>query len=298
MSNPLYDSLFGIYAGKTTPFLTLIDGRIITHRDFLTMAAQIAHVLKSHGLEPGDRVAVQVSKSPEALALYAACVQSGMVFIPLNTAYTVDELSYFIENSGASLIVCDGRSEGKLTELAQNLGAKVATLNADGSGTLIEAASAMPESFTTVSRAADDLAAFLYTSGTTGRSKGAMLTQDNLLSNAITLAKEWRFTETDVLLHALPIFHTHGLFVATNIMLASGGSMIFMPKFDLDTIVERLPAATSMMGVPTFYTRLLGDARFTRDLTAHMRLFVSGSAPLLAETHVQFEERTGHRILE
>ena len=298
MSNPLYDILFGIYAGKTTPFLTLIDGRIITHRDFLTMAAQIAHVLKSHGLEPGDRVAVQVSKSPEALALYAACVQSGMVFIPLNTAYTVDELSYFIENSGASLIVCDGRSEGKLTELAQNLGAKVATLNADGSGTLIEAASAMPESFTTVSRAADDLAAFLYTSGTTGRSKGAMLTQDNLLSNAITLAKEWRFTETDVLLHALPIFHTHGLFVATNIMLASGGSMIFMPKFDLDTIVERLPAATSMMGVPTFYTRLLGDARFTRDLTAHMRLFVSGSAPLLAETHIQFEERTGHRILE
>ncbi|MEL6734596.1 MAG: malonyl-CoA synthase [Pseudomonadota bacterium] len=298
MPNPLYDSLFGVHAGKTTPFLKLIDGAVITHSDFLAMAAQIAHVLKSHGLESGDRVAVQVAKSPEALALYAACVQSGMVFIPLNTAYTVDELSYFIENSGASLIVCDSRNEGKLAELAKNSEAKVDTLNADGSGLLMEAARAMPESFSTVTRSADDLAAFLYTSGTTGRSKGAMLSQSNLLSNSTTLAKEWHFTDADVLLHALPIFHTHGLFVATNVMLASGGSMIFMPKFDLDAIIERLPEATSMMGVPTFYTRLLGDARFTRELTEHMRLFVSGSAPLLAETHIQFEERTGHRILE
>ena len=298
MPNPLYDSLFGVHAGKSTPFLRLLDGHVVTHRDFLAMAAQIAHVLKSHGLEAGDRVVVQVAKSPQALALYAACAQSGVVFIPLNTAYTVDELSYFIENSGASLIVCDRSNAGELTELAENLGAKVDTLNADGSGLLMEAAGTMPDSYSPEPRSDDDLAAFLYTSGTTGRSKGAMLTQHNLLSNAMTLAKEWRFTEADVLLHALPIFHTHGLFVATNVVLASGGSMVFMPQFDLDAVLEWLPEATSMMGVPTFYTRLLSDARFTRERAAHMRLFVSGSAPLLAETHVRFEDRTGHRILE
>lgn len=298
MPNPLYDCLFGVHAGKTTPFLKLVDGGVISHNDFLTTAAQIAHVLQAHGLNPGDRVAVQVAKSPEALALYTACVQSGLVFVPLNTAYTVEELSYFVEDSGASLIVCDQRNEAALKTLANTLGAAVDTLNADGSGSLMNATETMSARFPTISRDADDLAALLYTSGTTGRSKGAMLTQKNLLSNAMTLVNEWRFTQTDTLLHALPIFHTHGLFVAINVMLASGGSMIFMPKFELDTIIEKLPTATSMMGVPTFYTRLLGDARFTRDLTKHMRLFVSGSAPLLAETHNRFEERTGHRILE
>ncbi len=298
MANPLYDGLFGIHAGKSTPFLRLLDGQTVTHQDFLATSARIANVTTQIALAPGDRVAVQVEKSPEALALYAACAQAGLVFLPLNTAYTVDELSYFIENSGASLIVCDGKSEEKLGEVAGSLGARVETLNADGSGSLMDRAREMPERFDTVDRQGEDLAAFLYTSGTTGRSKGAMLTQNNLLSNARTLAEIWRFTAEDVLLHALPIFHTHGLFVATNVTLAAGGSMIFMPKFDLDEIIASLPEATTMMGVPTFYTRLLDDERFTRDLAAHMRLFVSGSAPLLAETHVQFEERTGHRILE
>ena len=298
MHNPLYDSLFGVHAGKSTPFLRLAEGEVITHEAFLAMAARIAHVLVQHGVSPGDRVAVQVAKSPQALALYAACAQAGVVFIPLNTAYTVEELSYFVENSGASLIVCDQRSAADLTPLAETVGARIETLNADGSGQLMAAAQAMPSEFETVARRGDDLAAFLYTSGTTGRSKGAMLTQDNLLSNCKTLTQAWRFTETDVLLHALPIFHTHGLFVATNIILACGGSMFFMPKFDVDEIIRYLPDVTSMMGVPTFYTRLLGDARFTADLTRHMRLFVSGSAPLLAETHNQFEARTGHRILE
>lgn len=298
MANPLYDGLFGIHAGKTTSFLRLPSGQVITHQDFLATGAQIANVMMQIGLKPGDRVAVQVEKSPEALALYAACAQAGLVFLPLNTAYTVDELGYFIENSGASLIVCDAGSEAKLGDIANALGARIETLDADGSGTLMDQAYVMPVSFPTVDRQGDDLAAFLYTSGTTGRSKGAMLTQNNLLSNAQTLVKEWRFTPDDVLLHALPIFHTHGLFVATNVTLAAGSSMIFMPKFDLDQIIGRMPDATTMMGVPTFYTRLLEDARFTKDLAAHMRLFVSGSAPLLAETHVQFEERTGHRILE
>jgi malonyl-CoA/methylmalonyl-CoA synthetase len=298
MANPLYDGLFGIHAGKTTPFLHLVDGQVITYQDFLTTSAQIANVTAQLDLNPGDRVAVQVEKSHEALALYVACAQAGLVFLPLNTAYTVDELSYFIENSGASLIVCDGKSEAELSAVAEELGAQIKTLNADGSGTLMAQARTMPKSFSTVERQGEDLAAFLYTSGTTGRSKGAMLTQNNLLSNAQTLVKEWRFNADDVLLHALPIFHTHGLFVASNIMLAVGGSMIFVPKFDLDQIIDWMPKATSMMGVPTFYTRLLGDSRFTRELAEHMRLFVSGSAPLLAETHAQFEKRTGHRILE
>ncbi len=298
MANPLYDGLFGAHAGKDTPFLHLLDGSVITHKDFLSTAAQIARLTTQLGLKPGDRVAAQIEKSPEALALYAACAQAGLVFLPLNTAYTVDELTYFIENSGASLIVCDTRSEENVALIGAQLSARVETLNADGSGSLMEKASAMPVSFDTVDRDGEDLAAFLYTSGTTGRSKGAMLTQNNLLSNAETLVEEWRFTSDDVLLHALPIFHTHGLFVATNVSLAAGSSIIFMPKFDLDEIILLMPQATTMMGVPTFYTRLLNDDRFTKELTEHMRLFVSGSAPLLAETHVQFEQRTGHRILE
>ena len=298
MANPLYDNLFQRNAGRTDVFLHLPDGAAITYRGFLGTTARIAHALTEAGLATGYRVAAQVEKSPEALALYAACVQAGLVFLPLNTAYTVEELSYFIENSGARLVVCDAGREEALAPIVARLGAELDTLNGDGSGSLTDRAKDMPATFPTVPRSADDLAAFLYTSGTTGRSKGAMLTQRNLLSNAETLVDYWRFTGGDVLLHALPIFHTHGLFVATNITLIAGGSMIFLPKFDIDKVIALLPKATAMMGVPTFYTRLLDDDRFTRDLVAHMRLFVSGSAPLLAETHIRFEERTGHRILE
>ncbi len=298
MANLLYDSLMGKHAGKPTPFLHLPDGGIVTHAQFLARAAQLANAISAMGLKPGDRLAMQVEKSPEALALYAACVQAGVIFLPLNTAYTVNELAYFIENSGARLIVCDSAKKDGVAPMAGPLDARVETLDADGTGSLMTAAQGQPETFETVARGADDLAAFLYTSGTTGRSKGAMLTQGNLLSNTEVLVDHWRFSGDDVLLHALPIFHTHGLFVATNIILATGGAMIFLPKFDVDQVIEWLPKATAMMGVPTFYTRLLDDARFTGDLVGHMRLFISGSAPLLAETHVQFEERTGHRILE
>ncbi|WP_282170545.1 malonate--CoA ligase [Ruegeria atlantica] len=298
MGNPLYDRLFGIHAGKDTPFLLLPDGQTITHAAFLDTAARIANALNGYELEPGDRVAVQVEKSPEALALYAACAQTGLIFLPLNTAYTSGELCYFIENSGAALVVCDAAKQAELTPIAEAQNARLETLNADGSGSLMRRALGMLPAFEPVKRTEGDLAAFLYTSGTTGRSKGAMLRQANLLSNAETLVDEWRFTQDDVLLHALPIFHTHGLFVATNIILASGGSMLFLPKFDLDDILRLMPNATSMMGVPTFYTRLLADDRFTGDLAQHMRLFISGSAPLLAETHERFEDRTGHRILE
>ncbi len=298
MANPLYDHLFGVHAGKETPFLHLPDGQVITHAGFLDMTARISNALSGFRLEVGDRVAVQVEKSPEALALYAACAQSGLIFLPLNTAYTVAELTYFIENSGAKLLICDAGKEDELAAVTKKFDTRLETLNADGSGSLMRRALGMLTAFEPAKRSSEDLAAFLYTSGTTGRSKGAMLTQANLLSNAGVLAQEWRFTKDDVLLHALPIFHTHGLFVATNVVLASGGSMIFLPKFDLDDILRLMPKATSMMGVPTFYTRLLGDDRFTGELTAHMRVFISGSAPLLAETHEFFERRTGHRILE
>ncbi|MEW9920930.1 malonyl-CoA synthase [Marimonas sp. MJW-29] len=298
MTNPLYDTLFGAHAGKSEAFLHLADGSIWSYEDFLGKVAQIAHAITQAGLAPGDRLAAQLEKTPQALALYGACVQAGVVFLPLNTAYKTSELAYFIENSGAKLVLCDETKRADLAPLAESYGARIETLNADGSGSLSEAAKDLPLQFDTVARAPDDLAAFLYTSGTTGRSKGAMLTQNNLLSNAETLVDYWHFSSDDVLLHALPIFHTHGLFVATNVILAAGGAMIFLPKFDLDQMIAALPKATTLMGVPTFYTRLLDDPRFTAELVADMRLFVSGSAPLLAETHKAFEARTGHRILE
>ena len=298
MANPLYDALFGRHRGQTSPFLHLPDGRTITHDAFLRTSARYANVFASTGLVAGDRVAVQIGKSPDALALYAACVQAGLVFLPLNPAYTPAEVEYFVSNSGARLLVCDPAQAYALATVASNAGAKLETMDTTGRGTLRDLAKDQPDEFTTVDRSADDLAAFLYTSGTTGRSKGAMLSQQNLLSNAQTLTDTWQFTKADVLLHALPIFHTHGLFVATNIMLLAGGAMIFLPKLDVDQLIRFMPQATALMGVPTFYTRLLGSDDFTAGLTAHMRLFVSGSAPLLAETHRQFEERTGHRILE
>ncbi len=226
------------------------------------MAARLSNTLVSLGLEPDDRVAVQFKKSPRALALYAACAQSGLVFLPLNTADTTAELAYFLENSGAALVVCDPSKQPGLEPIAQTQDARIETLAADVSGSLMRRAIGMLPAFEPVARDIDDLAAILYTSGTTGRSKGAMLTHGNLLSNAETLVAEWQFSEQVVVLHALPIFHTHGLFVASNAVLASGGSMIFLQKFDLDHVLRLMPQATTMMGVPTFYTHLLGDERF------------------------------------
>ncbi|MEM9044187.1 MAG: malonyl-CoA synthase [Pseudomonadota bacterium] len=298
MPNPLYDALLSPHLGQETPFLTLTDGGPVSHDRFLKLSAQISHALVAEGAKTGDRVAVQVAKSPEALAIYAACIQAGLIFLPLNTAYTPAEVDYFVDNAEARLLICDPSAERALAPIAHRVGAKTLTLASDGAGSLLALAADQPQVFDTVDRVETDLAAFLYTSGTTGRSKGAMLSQGNLLSNAQTLVDYWRFTQEDILLHALPIFHTHGLFVASNIQLLTGGQMIFLSRFDTDEVIRWMPKATTMMGVPTFYTRLLADPRFTGDLTAHMRLFISGSAPLLAETHHQFEERTGHRILE
>ncbi|SFC02695.1 malonate--CoA ligase [Tropicimonas isoalkanivorans] len=298
MPNPLFDALFAPHMDKETPFLVLPDGAELTHGAFLRMASRFANALTDVGLRPGDRLAVQVDKSPEALAVYAASVMSGLVFLPFNTGYTAHEVCYFIENSGARLVLGRGDSREVLHTDCDQLGVRYETLEADGSGSFAELARGLSDRFEPADREESDLAALLYTSGTTGLSKGAMLSQQNLLSNAQVLKDVWHFNREDVLIHALPIFHTHGLFVATNIMLLAGGSMIFLPRFDLNAVLETLPRATALMGVPTFYTRLLDHPEFTRDRCANMRLFIAGSAPLLAETHRAFEERTGHRILE
>ncbi|MEM9392762.1 MAG: malonyl-CoA synthase [Pseudomonadota bacterium] len=298
MANPLFDTIFGQHAGSLAPFLRLPDSGVQTYAAFLAEAARHANALKAKGVQPGDRVAVHIPKTPAALALYAGCLQAGAVFLPLNTAYTPAELDYFIDDSQAVLFVCDPSEADALRPLATQAGCALETLDAAGSGSLARLAAEQPDHFSPVDRDEGDLAALLYTSGTTGRSKGAMLTQRNLLSNAQALVETWKFESDDVLLHALPIFHAHGLFVATNTLALAGGSLIFLPKFSTDEAIDRLPEATSMMGVPTFYTRLLDSPAFTPELVAHMRLFISGSAPLLAETHTRFEERTGHRILE
>lgn len=296
VKNPLHDALFAPLAGRDSRFLILQDGSELSGRAFHGLIARAANALIAAGVRPNDRVAVQIAKSPEALAVYAATVSIGAIFLPLNTAYTPSEVGYFLDNATPALFLCDPGKAGALAGVAAQT--SLMTLDGKGGGSFGAAMAGAGDSFTPVARTEGDLAAILYTSGTTGRSKGAMLTHRNLLSNAEVLADLWRFTARDVLLHALPIFHTHGLFVASNIALLTGGAMIFLPGFDLETVLRLMPQATAMMGVPTFYTRLLDAPRFDRALTAHMRLFVSGSAPLLAETHRTFEARTGHRILE
>ena len=298
MTNPLYDRLFGCHEKSTATFLRLPDGSVITYAAFIEMAGRLAEVLVSQGLKPGDRLAVQVGKSPEALALYAAAVRAGVVFLPLNTAYTVQEMEYFITDSDARMVVTGAVTAEALQPITEKAGRILMLLNTDGSGSLMDAAAAMTGDIAPASRKIDDLAALLYTSGTTGRSKGAMLTQGNLLSNAEVLVDLWQFTARDRLIHALPIYHVHGLFVATNVMLLAGGEMIFMPGFDAEAIIDAMEGATTLMGVPTFYTRLLDNPRLGHQAASGMRLFISGSAPLLASTHEDFTARTGQRILE
>ncbi len=286
-------------ASPQKTFIRPPAGATLTYGDMLGRTAQLANTLVRRGVQPGDRVAVQVEKTPENFLLYLAALRAGAVYLPLNTAYTLAELDYFIGDAEPALVVCDPSKRAGIGEIAARRGVRaVETLDADGQGSLSAAAARAPADFADVARAHGDLAAILYTSGTTGRSKGAMLTHRNLSSNAETLCEYWRFTAADVLLHALPIYHTHGLFVAGNTVMLAGGSMIFLPKFDADEVMRLLPHATAMMGVPTFYTRLLKHPGLTREACAHMRLFTSGSAPLLAETHTGFRRRTGHAILE
>lgn len=298
MNANLFDRLERSITDLTQTAITTPTNETVSYAGLIALSGRLANVLAARGVKPGDRVAVQVEKSVPALVLYLATVRAGAVYLPLNTAYTLAELEYFIGDAEPSLVVCDPSKREGIEHLAAKVGAAVETLDAAGQGTLIDAAADTPETFDTVQRAGDDLAAILYTSGTTGRSKGAMLTHDNLVSNALTLIEAWGFTANDVLIHALPIYHTHGLFVASNVILFSGASMILLPKFDADEVLGLMPRATSLMGVPTFYVRLLQHPGLIREATSGMRLFVSGSAPLLAETHREWSARTGHAILE
>ncbi|HKE96082.1 MAG TPA: malonyl-CoA synthase [Povalibacter sp.] len=277
--------------------LETTDGRRFSYCDFDALSGRLAAALALRGVVAGDRVAAQVDKSAEAVALYMACLRLGAVFVPLNTAYTLVELDYFLGDSSPRVAVVRPQMLGEASSLHR--GVRFETLTAGGDGSLTELAAgcaAKPHDPAVRNPAA--LAALLYTSGTTGRSKGAMLSRGNLATNAATLAHSWRFTTTDVLLHALPIFHVHGLFVAINAVLASGSSMLFLPRFDAEEVVRLLPRCSVFMGVPTFYTRLLQQPALNRETTRNMRLFVSGSAPLLPETHREFRERTGYSILE
>jgi malonyl-CoA/methylmalonyl-CoA synthetase len=273
-------------------------GRTYSYMEALDETSRMARCLSDLGLKPGNRVTVQVEKSPEAVWLYLACLRGGYIFHPLNTDYQLDELVYFVKNAGPSVIVCDPAKEQLFGELVAGKSCEVLTLNSRGKGSFNDAIQETAPDFSTVSRKADDIAVLLYSSGTTGLPKGAMLTHGNLAANTQTLVTSWGFTSEDRLLHALPIYHAHGLFVALGCALMSGSSMAFLPQFNVADVVTAIPGCTVMMGVPTFYTRLLNDARLDKELCANMRLFVSGSAPLLAESFAAFEARTGHRILE
>lgn len=282
-----------VAAHPSKPVFELADGSIITYGDLLKTTQQIAAALHTAGVSRGDRVAAQVEKSPQAIAAYLAVLQLGALYLPLNTAYTDAELRYFIDDAKPTVMLVDPSREADINALAPGL--IVRTLDRHGRGSLTET-SARRTAVEPIHGC--DEAAILYTSGTTGRSKGAVLTQENLASNCVALLEAWEFTGQDRLIHALPIFHIHGLFVAANMTLVAGATMLWMETFDAEEVIELFPKATVLMGVPTFYTRLLASEHLTAGATSTMRLFVSGSAPLLAADHAAFTERTGHQILE
>ena len=298
MSDNIFDVLSGSIADEAAMAIETDAGQRLSYGDLLALSGQMANALVELGLRPGDRLAAQVEKSTEAIILYLATVRAGGVFLPLNTAYTAAEMQYFLTDAEPAIFVCDPTRQGELGAAAKAAGARILTLDANGGGSLAVAAARTGTDFATIARERDDLAALLYTSGTTGRSKGAMLTHGNLVSNALTLREAWHYGPSDILIHALPIFHTHGLFVATNVTLLSGASMILLRKFDPARILALMPRTSVLMGVPTFYVRLLDEAGLTREAAASMRLFISGSAPLLEDTHRRWQERTGHAILE
>jgi len=275
------------------------SGRSYSYQDIDHESARLARFLTELGVHPGDRVSVQVAKSPAALSLYLACLRGGFVFHPLNPGYQPAELEYFLGDAAPTVVICDGAKKDVIRSLADQAGIEhVFTLNGDGKGSLIDESQNVSAEAMLIPREEDDMAALLYSSGTTGVPKGIMLTHANLLSNTESLLAAWEFNEQDRLLHALPIFHVHGLFVAIGCVLLSGASMRWLDAYDPAAVIQGLSECSVMMGVPTYYTRLLNEADFTADVARNVRVFISGSAPLLQETFVAFEERTGHRILE
>ncbi len=291
MNNNIFQHFFDAPKNPTNHFIETDKRASFTYSDIFNLSGQIANTLVASGLKPDDRVAAQVEKSVTALALYLAVVRCGAIFLPLNTAYTESEMTYFLDDAEPRILVCDPvrPMSGNFTTL---------TLSANNTGSLVDLAQFQSAKFETIHRSLDELAAILYTSGTTGKSKGAMLSHGNLLSNAKSLVKIWRFTSDDILIHSLPTYHTHGLFVATNTIMLAGAAMIYLPKFDARQIINLMPRATTLMGVPTFYTRLLDHPHLNQERVKNIRLFISGSAPLLAETHKEWSTKIGHAILE
>ncbi len=299
MTENIFAILESRVAASERPFLTDGAGAVVTYGALLRGARQYAQALTSLGAQPGDRIAVQTDKTVHSILLFFGTLAAGCVYLPLNTAYTAHEVKYFLEDAGPAILVCSAESLPELEPIAARAGVRrVMTLDSGDIGTIVDLAAGQEASFAAVARSADDLAAILYTSGTTGLSKGAMLSHGNLLSNALTLIDAWRISSDDCLLHALPIYHTHGLFVGAGTMALAGASMIYLPRFDAPEILRRLPAATMFMGVPTFYSRLLAQPGFDGTLVSNIRVFISGSAPLSAQTHRDFQSRTGHAILE
>ena len=301
----MLDNLFELFrsrfpADRSQTFIEVPGGATLSYGDLEAATGRYAHALTGAGVAPGDRVAVQVDKSAEAVVLYLACMRAGAILLPLNTAYQSDELEYFLSDAVPTAVVCQPSRKAELEALVVKAGIKatVLTLGAKGDGSLPEAAKGQSADFATTTRHGDDIAAILYSSGTTGRPKGAMMSHTNLASNALTLHKLWGFRTGDVLLHCLPIFHTHGLFVAINCVLLNGGAMIFCPKFDAEQAIKLMGRASVFMGVPTFYTRLITSPSLTPEACQNMRLFIAGSAPLLEETFNAFSAMTGHTILE
>lgn len=291
------ESLFSalLAAGEPdAPFLTVPDGPTLTYGQVAERSAQLAGALAAAGVDAGDRVVVQVDKSVDAFALYLGCLRSKVVFVPINTAYTDAEVQYFVDNAGASLLVC---SPARADDLA-NVAGRVESLGADSTGSLADLADSAEPYEGVADATAADVACILYTSGTTGRSKGAMLTHGSLLVNGQALHQLWGFEPGDVLLHILPVFHVHGLFIALHCAMLNGSEVLFCPGFKAAQVRSLLPRATVMMGVPTHYIRLLADPDFSADDTKNIRLFTSGSAPMTALVHDEFTERSGHRIVE
>ena len=300
----MFGNLFDLLRSRfpvdaTKPVLMTPEGNVYTYTDLDTCTARYANLIKKQGVEPGDRVAVQIEKSPQALMLYLACLRAGVIYLPMNVAYRSTEVAHIVADARPSLMVCQPESAQRLNETLEEFGVRhVMTMGDADNGSFPDAARACDSRCEATPREPGDVAALLYTSGTTGLPKGVMLTHDNLASNAVTLHREWGWRDDDVLLHALPLFHTHGLFVACHCALLGGSSMIFMPKFNIEQILDGLSRSTVFMGVPTFYTRLLSEPRFTAECCRRVRLFVSGSAPLLEQTFEAFEARVGQAILE
>ncbi|MGE3332483.1 MAG: AMP-binding protein [Rhodospirillaceae bacterium] len=279
-------------------FITRPDGRVFSYADLDEISGRIAALLIELNVAPGDRVAMQVEKSAEAVFLYLACLRAGAVFLPMNTGYRTDELDYFIADAEPTLVVADPGSQALMDVCTARKVPQVLTLDAHGQGTLMNRAASLAPLGGSIARAGTDLAAILYSSGTTGKPKGVMLSHGNLASNAKALHEVWKFGPDDVLLHTLPIFHVHGLFVALNTVLMNGTGMIFHSRFTPEETIRDLPQATVFMGVPTYYVRLLANCGFKKEAARNVRLFISGSAPLLDETFRAFEDRTGKQILE